>query len=175
MLRRLFADKRLCAALEAMERCGKALGDLAAAPGSAAAFLPPSMVLLRESRAAGGDPRGSAAVSAAEEFVRRLEKVFSEMVRFDAAPDLAVKESLLCLQRACALCPRLLSRNAPQAGAQIHAISSAARKALAGAKAAAAGAPDEFTLNIKFSSIYSELDAVFDALERCAEALQEPQ
>jgi hypothetical protein len=171
LLRKLFGDKRLYAAADALRRSGLALGDLAAAPDTAAAFFAPLKASLAGLRNDPGDPRGSAAIAAAEDFTRLLEKAFSEMALFNAAPDLAVKEALLCLQRACALAPALGQNGAEKDRTRIMELSAAARKALAGARTAADRDPGELTGNLKFSSIYSGLDAVFDALERCAGAL----
>jgi hypothetical protein len=174
ILNRLFGDRRLYAAARALELSGGALGDLAAEPAGAAAFFAPLKASLAAARNAPGAPEGSATVAAAEDFVRLLEKVFSETALFGAAPDLAVKEALLCLRRACELAPRLSGRRGAEAAAGILGLSGAARKALAGARAAADRDPGELTRNLKFSSIYSGLDAVFDALERCVAAYRSP-
>jgi len=166
-------DARLKAAMNALERCGASVGDLAAGPGGAASFfLPLKKALTGAAGAAPGNPAGAAALAAAEDFTLRLERSFSDMARLDARPDAAVLRALLALQRACALTPRLVSRSArPRAFAEAMALCAAARKTLALAGAAANGAPGEFALNLKFSSIYTGLDAVFYAFERCAEAL----
>jgi hypothetical protein len=165
-------DKRLRAAADALERSGKVLGDLAADPAGASAFFAPVKASLAAARCAPGAERGSAAIAAAEDLTHLLEKVFMEMLLFKTPQDAAIKEALFLLQEACALTPRLMFGKA-DAAAGIRARSAAARKALAGALTAAGNAPEEFAQNLKFSSIYSGLDAVFDALERCAETLQE--
>ncbi|HAT71730.1 MAG TPA: hypothetical protein DCS63_02820 [Elusimicrobia bacterium] len=166
-------DARLKAAMNALERCGAAVGDLASEPGNAASFfLPLKKALAGAAGAAPNNPAGSPALAAAEDFTLRLERLFSDLARFDARPDAALLQALLALQRACALTPRLVSRSArDRAFTEATALCATARKTLALAGAAANGAPGEFALNLKFSSIYSGLDAVIYAFERCAEAL----
>ncbi|OGR40867.1 MAG: hypothetical protein A2X35_02735 [Elusimicrobia bacterium GWA2_61_42] len=166
-------DPRLKAAMHALERAGAALGDLAAAPAGAAAFFAPlKKSLAKAAGARPGNPAGSAALAAAEDLTLRLERAFSDMARLEAPPDAAARHALLALQRACALTPRLVSRSSRAAAfAQAAALCNTGHKTLALARAAADRAPGEFPLNLKFSSIYSGLDAVFCAFERCAEAL----
>jgi hypothetical protein len=168
-----FTDVRLKAAMNALQRSGAALGDLAEAPGGAAAFFRPLKAALAAAAAGKtGNLAGSAALAAADDFTLRLERTFSDMERLDAPPDAAVRRALLALQRACALTRRLVSRSARAAAfAEAMALCGTGRKTLTQARTAADGAGAEFALNLKFSSIYSGLDAVFFAFERCAEAL----
>lgn len=167
-------DARLRAVLGALKASGPGLGDLAEDPGAAPAFFRPPRARLRRASAAApsSSPAAPLALAAAEEFTARLEKVFSDMALHAAAPDPAVKEALLYLQQACAEARGLLSLGG-RAGAfaRIKGLAAGAHKNLALARAAAASAPEDFPQNLKFSSIYSGLDAVFYAYERCAEAL----
>ncbi|MBI4351720.1 MAG: hypothetical protein HY550_09790 [Elusimicrobia bacterium] len=169
--RLLLTDARLRAVLGALKTCGPGLGDLAEDPGSAPAFFAPLRARLR--RAAGnGAPASSRALAAAEEFTERLEKLFSGLALHGTAPDAAVMEALLCLQRACGEARDLLSTGSRAAAfARLRGFSAGGRKCLALARTAAAASPGGFPQNLKFSSIYSGLDAAFDAYERCAEAL----
>ena len=171
-------NARTRAALQASERSGEALGDLAAAPAGAPAFFKPLRAGLARAAASGGpNPQGSAALSAAEDFTLRLEKTFSDMALLQAPPDAPVKEALIYLSKACSLTPVVLSRNRREhALREILGLSAVGRKALSLARDAASRPasgphPGGFAQNLKFSSIYSRLDTVFDALERLAEAL----
>lgn len=171
-------DMRLRAALNAVGRSGAGLGDLAAAPSGAPAFFRPLRAELDRAAASGGpNPGGSAALSAAEDFTLRLEKTFSDMALLDAPPDSPVKEALIHLAKACELAPALLSRNRRErALKETLGLSAGGRRALALARASVSRPangpqPGGFAQNLKFSSIYSGLDSVFDALERLAEAL----
>lgn len=171
-------DARVKAVLNAAERSGEGLGDLAAAPASAQAFFKPQRAELARAAASGGpNPAGSAALAAAEDFTLRLEKAFSDMTLLDAPPDAPVKEALLYLAKACGLAPALLSpTRRERALKETLGLSAGGRKALALARGAASRPasgpqPGGFAQNLKFSSIYSELDSAFDALERLAEAL----
>jgi len=166
-------DARLKAAMTALRRAGAAVGDLAAEPHGAASFFAPiKRQLAAASGAAPKNPAGSAALAAAEDFTLRLERTFTDMARLDAPPDIAVRRALSALERACALTPRLVSRSARAAAfAEAMALCATGRKTLALAGAAADNAAGAFALNLKFSSIYSGLDAVLYAFERCAEAL----
>ena len=167
-------DARLKAVLRALRDSGPGLGDLCGKPGAAPAFFKPLRAGLRRAAAAapGAAPSASQALAAAEDFIERLERVFSDMALHGTLPDAPVKEALLYLQRACGEAPALLSPG-DRAGAfaRGRAFSAGARKVLALARAAAEAAPSGFPQNLKFSSIYSGLDAVLDAYERCAEAL----
>jgi len=174
MLRRfylLLTDRRLRAALAALRAAGRSLGDLAAAPGQAAAFFRPLKAEL--DRAAQDGPPGSLpALGAAADFAARLEKTFSDMALLQAPPDRAALEALACLQRACGAADGLLSPSRrARADASLRAACAAGRRLLSSAKAAADRSPEGFTQNLKFSTIYSGLDGAFDSLERCAEAL----
>lgn len=184
--RLLLTDARLRAALGALKASGPALGDLARDPGSAPSVFKPLRARLRLARAATAAPPSSLALAAAEEFTERLENLFSGLALHGTAPDAAVKEALLYLQRALAEAPALLSTGSRVAGvltgrtrcrshaaafARLRGFSAGGRKSLALARAAADPSTGGFPQNLKFSSIYSGLDAVFDALERCAEAL----
>jgi len=81
-------------------------------------------------------------------------------------------EALLALQRACDEAPGLLSPGGREAAASvIRGLSARAHKTLTQAGAAAGSSPDGFPEKLKFSSIYSGLDAIFNAYEGCAEAL----
>ncbi len=171
-------DTRIKAVLNAAERSGTALGDLTAAPAVAAAFFKPLRAELARAAASGApDPAGSAALAAAEDLTRCLEKTFSDMALLDALPDAPVKEAFIYLAKACGLAPDLLSRfGRERALKKTLALSAGGRKALALARDAVARPssgqqPGGFAQNLKFCSIYSALDAVFDALERLAEAL----
>lgn len=174
MLRRfylLLTDRRLRAALAALRAAGPALGDLAAEPGQAAAFFRPLRARLHEAAQA-GEPRSLPALAAATDFAARLEKAFSDMALLQAPPDRAALEALACLQLACGAADGLLSPSRrARADASLRAAAAAGRRLLSSAKAAADRAPDGFTQNLKFSTIYSGLDGAFDSLERCAEAL----
>jgi len=166
-------DTRFKAALDTVQRTGACLGDLAAAPAGASAFFRPLRSALKAAAADGiGRPASSAARAAAEDFAALAENFFSGLALHRTAPDAAVREALLALQRACAAAPGLVSfRGKERAFAEIHGLCAAGRKTLSLAGTAAASAPDDFPQNLKFSTIYSGLDAVFDAFERCAEAL----
>lgn len=167
-------DARLRAVLGALRDSGRGLGDLFESPAAAPAFFRPLRAGLRRAAAAapGTRPASPQALAAAEEFVERLERVFSDLALHGTPPDAPVKEALLCLQRACGEAPALLSPG-DRAGAfaRIRGFSAGARKGLALARAAAEASPSGFPQNLKFSSIYTGLDAVLDAYERCAEAL----
>lgn len=167
-------DARLKAVLGALRNTGPALGDLFEKPGSAPGFFKPLRAGLRRAAKAapGTRPATSQALAAAEDFIERLERVFSDLALHGTPPDAPVKEALLYLQRACGETTALLSPG-DRAGAfaRGRAFSAGARKGLALARAAAEASPSGFPQNLKFSSIYSGLDAVFDAYERCAEAL----
>jgi hypothetical protein len=160
--------------MNAVKHAGAAIGDLAAEPGGAASFFAPlKTTLAAAAGAAPKNPAGAAALTAAEDFVLRLERTFSDMARLETPPDAAARHALLCLTRACALTPRLVSLSAgARALSEAMAFCRSGRKALALTAASATGAPGEFTMNIKFSTIYSGLDSVFYAFERCAEALK---
>ena len=164
------SDPRYGAAMRAVERPGACLGDLAGAPETAAAFFRPLKTGL--ARAAGATrrrPGPTALLAAAEDFALRLEKVFADMALHQTRPDAAAREALLTLQRACAL----FSGGDGKAAAEAAAFCAQGRKSLRLARAAADSDPANFPRNLKFSSMYSGLDAVFDALERCAQALAE--
>ncbi len=164
-------DARLRAVMQTLETAGPGIGDLAERPGDAPSLFRPLHAALSSALRA-GPPRSLAAASAAEEFAGRLEKTFSDMARLDAPPDRAAREALLHLQRACGAAGGLLSVSA-RAGAlaELKALCAAGRRVLSCAKAAADSGGPDFPQNLKFSSIYSGLNAVFDALERCGEAL----
>lgn len=171
-------DTRLKAVLSAVARSGAALGDLTAAPAGAAGFFSPLRAgLSLAAAAAPPDPATSAALSAADDFTRRLEKTFSDMTLLGAPPDAPVKEACIYLAKACELTPALLSRfRRERALRTTLGLSAGGRKALslarnAASRPASAPLPGGFAQNLKFSSIYSGLDSVFDALERLAEAL----
>lgn len=167
-------DARLKAVLRVLRDSGPGLGDLFENPSSAPDFFRPLRAGLRRAAAAGPGtpPASSQALASAEDFMERLERVFSDMALHGTPPDAPVKEALLYLQRACGETAALLSP-ADRAGtfARSRAFSAGARKVLALARTAAEASPSDFPQNLKFSSIYSGLDAVFDAYERCAEAL----
>ncbi|MDP2865660.1 MAG: hypothetical protein Q8O90_05410 [Elusimicrobiota bacterium] len=167
-------DARLKAVLRALRDSGPCLGDLFENPASAPGFFRPLRAGLRRaaSAASGSPPPLSQALAAAEDFIERLERVFSDLALHGTLPDAPVKEALLYLQRACGETPALLSPG-DRAGAfaRLRGFSAGARKVLALARAAAEASPSDFSRNLKFSSIYSGLDAAFDAYERCAEAL----
>ncbi len=167
-------DARLRAVLKALRGSGPGLGDLFENPAAAPVFFRPLRAGLRRAATAGPGtpPASSQALAAAEDFTERLEKVFSDMALHGTLPDAPVKEALLYLQRACGETPALLSPG-DRAGAstRIRGFSAGARKILALARAAAVASPSGFPQNLKFSSIYSGLDAALDAYERCAEAL----
>jgi len=164
-------DARAGAALKTLRAAGPALGDLAARPADAPAVFRPLKAALASALAA-GRPSSLAAASAAEDFAVRLEKFFSDLALLKLPPDPPVLEALLCLQRACGAAGRLPSPGArARASEEVRLLCGAGRRSLSLARTAAAAAPSDFPLNLKFSSIYSGLDAVFDSLERCAEAL----
>lgn len=166
------ADARFGAAMRAVELPGACLGDLAADPGGAAAFFKPLRRRLALAAAAPGrDPRATAPLAAAEDFALRLERFFADMALHKTSPDAAVNEALLALQRACALTPALVSPANGAAAAEAANYRAEGRKSLRLAKAAADSNPADFPQNLKFSSMYSGLDAVFDALERYSLAL----
>ncbi len=171
-------DPRLKAVLNAAGRSGAALGDLTAAPAGAAAFFKPLHAALANAAASGAPaPASSAALAAAEDFTRRLEKTFSDMALLGVQPNAPVKEALIYLEKACGLAPALLSRlRRERALKEALGLSSGGRKALslardAASRPASGPQPGGFAQNLKFSSIYSGLDSVFDAFERLAEAL----
>lgn len=162
-------DARLRAAVMTAELAGPALGDLAAAPAAAPSLFRSLRTELAAALKA-GPAESLAAASAAEDFAARLEKTFSDMALLGVPPDAAVMEALGLLQRACAEAPALLTpRGRKAASERLRALCASGRKTLALARASADGAG--FPQNLKFSSIYSGLDAAFDALERCGEAL----
>ena len=167
-------DARLRAVLRALRDSGPCLGNLFQSPSSAPGFFRPLRAGLRRATAAapGAAPAASQALAAAEDFIERLERVFSDLALHGTLPDAPVKEALLYLQRACAEAPALLSPG-DRAGAfaRSRGFSAGARKVLDLARTAAEASPSGFPQNLKFSSIYSGLDAVLDAYERCAEAL----
>ena len=164
-------DARLRAALRAAELAGPGLGDLAANPAGAPAFFRPLRSQLEAALKAGPE-KSLAEASAAEDFVARLEKAFADMALLGAPPDAAAREALKLLQLACAETPALLSPGSrTRAAGALAALCARGRRTLAQARAAADGAG--FPQNLKFSSIYSGLEAAFDALERCGEALFE--
>ncbi len=167
-------DKRLRATLGTVTGCGEALGDLEREPAAAPTLLRPFRKELDSARAAGSSQEAGRALAAADDFAARLEKTFSDMALLQVRPDSPSREALLHLQRACSLTPRLLSRSGrAAASAELLAHCATGRKALSLALSAAeaAGSPSSFPLNLKFSSIYSGLDSVFEALERCAGSL----
>jgi hypothetical protein len=162
-------DGRVRAAVKALELVGLGIGDLAARPGDAATFFRPIKIQLYAAIKE-GKPASLAAVSAVENFAARLEKAFADMQLLQAPPDRAALEALKLMQRACAAAPGLLSTaGRKRADLEGKACCAQGRKTLALAKVAVEGAG--FPQNLKFSSIYSGLDAAFDALERCGEAL----
>ncbi len=136
--------------------------------------------------AAGRNPGGTAVLAAAEDFAIRLEKFFTDMALHKTSPDAPVMEALLCLQRACAAAP---ARRSPQkknrapappppppkkthgAAARVRAFCAGGRKSLRLAKAASDSDRVNFPQNLKFGSMYSGLDGVFDALENYVRAL----
>jgi hypothetical protein len=168
-------DARLRAVLKALEASGPGLGELTEDPASAASFFRPLRAALTAAAASPpSSPASSRALTAAEDLMARLDKLFSDLALHKTAPDAAAREALLYLQQACGQAPRLLSLSGRAgAAAEIRGLSAGARKSLALARAAADSAPANFPQNLKFSSIYSGLDAVVDAYERCAEALFE--
>ncbi len=170
----LLTDARLRSVLGTLRVSGPGLGDLALDPGAAPSFFKPlhDGLRLAAGKPSRSSPASEQALAAAEEFAARLEKVFSDLALHGMAPDEPVKEALLYLQRACDEAPGLISPGS-RAGAfaRIREFSTGAHKGLALAGRAAAASPAGFPQNLKFSSIYSGLDAVFDAYERCAEAL----
>ena len=165
-------DARLGAALKALAAPAEGMGDLAASPSSAPAFFRPLRHLLDKAKAAPGSPAASEALSAAEEFAVRLEKVFSDMALHGVAPDAAAGDALQRLQASCREGGALLSVSGRKAALErVRGLCAGAHRGLAAAKAAADRDPSGFPQNLKYSSIYSGLDAAADALERCAEAL----
>lgn len=170
-------DRRLKAALNALRASGTGLGDLVKDPAGAAGFFRPlRSELEKAAKAPPSLPACAQALAAAEDFTARLEKLFSDLALHGTPPDSAAMQALDCLQKACAEARGLLSPGS-RAGALavIRGLSAGARKTLALAAGAAAASPGDFPRNLKFSSIYSGLDAVFDAYERCAEALYRSQ
>jgi hypothetical protein len=158
--------------MDALRRSCKAAGDLAAAPASAPAFFRPLRARFDALRAAPGLPGpGLKAFAAAEDFTLRLEQFFSGMALHGTRPDAAVMDVLAILQLARPVLPGLLGRRRDGALAGIHGACYRAAGVLRRAREASAAAPGDFPLNLKFSSMYSDLDAVFDAFARCAEAL----
>ena len=112
--------------------------------------------------------------AAADDFTARLEKFFADLALHRTAPDTEMVQALACLQAACLRAPGLLSpRRRAAALAGIRALAASGSRVLRGARTAAEARPGNFPQNLKFSSIYSGLDAVFDAFERCASALYE--
>lgn len=166
-------DPGIKAVLGALKAAGPGLGDLAENPSAAPAFFRPLRAALSAAaKIPPSSPAAAAALAAAEDLTGRLEKLFSDLHLHRTAPDRAVLEALLYLQRACAEAPGLLSpRGRSAAAAGIGALAAGARKSLALAGAAAAGPAGNFPENLKFSSIYTGLEAVLDAYERCAESL----
>ncbi len=178
MIRRLFlylTDARLRAVLKTLDDCAEALDGLAKAPASAPGFFGPRLRGLALARAAGpAAPARSAALAAADDFTARLEKFFADLALHRTAPDTEMVQALACLQAACLRAPGLLSpRRRAAALAGIRALAASGSRVLRGARTAAEARPGNFPQNLKFSSIYSGLDAVFDAFERCASALYE--
>lgn len=163
-------DPRAGAVLRVLDAAGQAVGDLAEDPGSARVFFRPLRAGLDAVKNRPSSAAASEALAAAEDFAARLEKTFADMALLSTPPDAAVREALLCLQRACGAAGSLLSTRA-RAAAEVKTLCGAGRRSLSLAGAAARSADRDFPLNLKFSSIYSGLDAVFDSLERCAEAL----
>lgn len=160
------------AAMDALRRSCLAAGDLAAAPAAAPAFFRPLRARFEALRAAPGLPGpGLRAFAAAEDFTLRLEQFFSGMALHGSQPDEAILEVLAILQLARPALPGLLGRRKDKALAAISGARSRAAGVLSRAREASAAAPGDFPLNLKFSSMYSDLDAVFDAFARCAEAL----
>ncbi len=170
-------DPPLKAALNAIESSGPGLGDLAKEPAGAAAFFKPlRSSLTKASKARSSSPASSKVLAAAEDFTARLEKLFSDLALHGMHPDAAALQALLYLQQACGEAQGLLSSGSRAAAlARIRGLSAGARKALSQAAGAAAAPAGDFPQNLKFSSIYSGLDAIFDAYERCAEALYRSQ
>ena len=175
-------DARLKVVLKTLRASGPGLGELVKNPGAAPAFFRPLRAGIRRtySAAPSAFPASSQALVAAEDFTARLEKFFSDLALHKTPPDAAAREALLYLQQACAEAPGLLSLSGRAgASAEIRGLCAGARKSLALARAACLPAGRQssgsftcsFTQNLKFGSIYSGLDAVFDAYERCAEAL----
>jgi len=174
-------DGRLRAALKAIGAAGPALGDLAKNPGDAPRFFRPhllrfSAVRREPARASAGEvsPARGALPAAAADFTARLEKFFNDLALQKTAIDPALEQALLYLQAACAEAPRLLSTGS-RAGAleKIRGLSAVGARTLRIARDAALARATDFPQNLKFCSIYSGLDAVFEAFERCAVALHE--
>ena len=170
----ILTNARLRAVLGALRATGPGIGDLVRNPGAAPAFFRPLRAGLRCAASAGpsaseAPPR---ALAAAEDFLIRLEKFFSDLDLHKTVLDAAAMEALLALQRACDEAPGLLSPGGREAAASvIRGLSARAHKTLTQAGAAAGSSPDGFPEKLKFSSIYSGLDAIFNAYEGCAEAL----
>ncbi|HNW45537.1 MAG TPA: hypothetical protein PKI19_13625 [Elusimicrobiales bacterium] len=167
-----FTDRGLWAAVRTISDCGRALGDLALKPGDAQRFFRPRLERL-SGAAAGG--RAGPALAAAEDFAARLQKFFMdlELQRTAATPELG--QALAYLQAACPLAGELTSpRRRAAALEKLRGLSAAAAAVLRRAKTAAQARPDNFPQNLKFSSMYSDLEAVFDAFERCAVSLYDP-
>lgn len=170
----ILTNARLRAVLGALRASGPGIGELVNNPGAAPAFFRPLRARLK--LAASAPPAASEAspraLAAAEDFLIRLEKFFSDLDLHKTALDAAAMEALLYLQRACDEAPGLLSPGGRAgAAAAIRGLSAGARKTLAQAGAAAGSSPGRFPEKLKFSSIYSGLDAIFNAYECCAEAL----
>ena len=166
-------DARIKAVLGALRASGPGIGELAKEPAAAPVFFRPLRAALAAAAAApASSPAAARALAAAEDFTVRLENFFSYLALHRTAPDAPAREALLYLQRACGEAPGLLSLNdRAGAAAGIRSLCAGAHKSLALARAAAGSSPDGFPQNLKFSSIYSGLDAVFNAYESCAEAL----
>jgi hypothetical protein len=174
MMRRFWltlTDERLKSVIRTLDSAGTGLGDLAADPEGSAAFFRPLKAALRKA-AVSGRPRSLEALSAAEDFAALLEKTFFDMAILKTKPDPAILEALLCLQRACSETGKLLSiRRRNKAAAELNSLCATGRRSLHLAKTSADVSGQGFPQNLKFCSIYSGLDAAFDSLERCAEAL----
>ncbi len=151
-------DPRLAAALAAVRSAGRALGDLAEKPALAQAFFTPLRLELSAARRRRGAAASLAALAAAEELAARLERLFGDLARHGSEPDAAMKHALACLEAACAELGR---------GPSLQSLCAAGRASL---KAAAGPAAAGFPQKLKYSSMYSDLDAAFAALERCAGA-----
>ena len=192
MVRRLYlylTDRRLRGALNAIGACAGALGDLAKNPEYAPAFFKPHRLRLArlayavpggqggEAAAAQGRtavPGSGQAVPAAEDFTARLENFFNGLARHKTAADAPVRQSLSYLQAACAETWKLLSPwQRADALAKIRGLSATGTRHLRLARTAISERRGNFPQILKFSSMYSDLEAVFDALERCALSLYE--
>jgi len=165
-------DRRFRAAVSAVERTGEALGDLAERPAEAPVFFRPLKAELSASAAAPAGEASARARAAAEEFLLLLERFFADLALHGVRPDAALSEALLRLQRACGAAGGLVSPVSRAAAArEIRGLCAGSRRGLSQAERAANSDPSGFPQNLKFSSIYSGLDAATDAFERCAEAL----